>query len=93
MVIGILTIELDLPGINSLKEKRRVLKSLIGRLKSRFNISAAEIGDNDKYRKAVLGVSVVSNQKAHADSVLNHVLDFVEAHGFVEIVHMELELL
>jgi len=92
MVIGILTIELDIPGNNSLKEKRRVIKSLIGRVKSRFNVSIAEVGENDKYRRAELGMSVVSNEKAHANTMLDHVADFIRGDGRVVVVHLEMEL-
>lgn len=93
MVVGILTIELYLHGNNTLKEKRRVLKSIIGRLKSRFNISVAEVGENDKYRKAIIGLAVVSNDKAHADRMLNHAADFIRGDSRVEIAHLEMELL
>jgi hypothetical protein len=93
MVVGILTVELNLPGNNSLKEKRRVLKSLTGRVKSRFNVSIAEVGENEKYRRAVLGVAVVSNQKAHANTVLNHVADFIEGDRRLDVAHLEIELL
>lgn len=93
MVVGILKVELYIPGNNSLKEKRRLLKSLMGRVKSRFNVSVAEVEENDKYRKAVLGVAVVSNQRAHANTVLNHVADFIQGSGHVEVTHLEMELL
>ncbi len=93
MVVGILTVEFYIPGNNSLKEKRRLLKSLIQRVKNKFNVSVAEVAENDKYRKAVLGVAVVSNQRSHADAVLNHVADFMESNGHMEITHLETELL
>jgi len=93
MIVGILTVELYIPGNNSLKEKRRLLKSLIERMKNRYNVSVAEVGENDKYRKAVLGVAVVSNLKSHASSILNKVVDFMEANGHMEISHIEIELL
>lgn len=70
-----------------------MLKSLIERMKNRFNVSVAEVGENDKYRKALLGIAVVSNEKSHANAVLNHVVDFVQSNGHMEIAHLEMELL
>ena len=71
MTIGVLTIWLEIAGSNSLKDKRQSLKSLLDLLRNKFNVSAAEVGDNDTWRRAVVGVACVSNDQAHAGAVLN----------------------
>ncbi len=72
---------LDLPGVNSLKEKRRIIKSLMARLQNKFNISIAEVGENDRHRTAVLGAAVVSNDAAFGDSVIAQVVNTVQSSG------------
>jgi len=93
MVIGICKMTLVIYGAISLKDKRRVVKSLIERLKSRFNISIAEVGDNDIQNKAMLGVSCVSNDAAHADSMLSAVIDFVENDPRVNLIDYTTEII
>lgn len=75
MIIAIAKIELSLSGVNSLKEKRRILKSLLTRLKNKFNISIAEIDDNDVLRKATIGAAIVSNKSSFGDQVIAKVID------------------
>jgi uncharacterized protein YlxP (DUF503 family) len=70
---------LDLPGVNSLKEKRRIIKSLMARLQNKFNISIAEVEDNDRHRTAVLGAAVVTNDTAFGDSVMAQVINHVQS--------------
>lgn len=93
MVVGILTLELLLAGADSLKDKRKVLKSLLERLKHRFNISAAEVGRQDNWRYSTVGISAVSGEMAHMQKILDSVVRFVESHNGVEVVGMERELL
>lgn len=92
MVVGILTIELFLGEATSLKGKRRVLKSLLDRMKSRFNISVAEVGRQDTWQYSTVGVSVVSNEQAHAHQMLSAVVRFIETNGNVEIIDFETEI-
>ncbi|HYT03794.1 MAG TPA: DUF503 domain-containing protein [Gemmatimonadales bacterium] len=70
MVVAVMTWELHLAASHSLKDKRRVLKSLKDRLHNRFNVSAAETAHHDLWQRAELTVCVVSNDRGHADSVL-----------------------
>ncbi len=62
MIVGVLTAHLSMQGITSLKGKRSIVKSVIGRLKSRFNISIAEVDHQDSKTSAVIGISIVSNE-------------------------------
>jgi uncharacterized protein YlxP (DUF503 family) len=86
MVIGVCRMVLGINGAFSLKEKRSVIKSIIGRLKSRYNVSVAEVGLNDKWKNAVIGVACVSNEAAHANSMLASIVNFVENDGRAVLV-------
>lgn len=77
MVVGTLRLEVLIPNARSLKDKRRVVRSLIDRLRHRFRVAAAEVGDNEVHNHAVLGFAAVSNEVRHAQSVLTQVVEFV----------------
>ena len=79
MIVGTLLLELRLPGNQSLKGKRQVVKSLIARLHNRYNVAAAEVENNDRWQVATLGIACVSNNAAHAREILESVVNFVEA--------------
>lgn len=70
MVVGVRSWELALAGCQSLKDKRRVLKSLKDRLHNRFNVSAAEVDHQDSWQRAALACSVVTTERRHAEEVL-----------------------
>jgi len=83
--------QLELPGVVSLKEKRRVLKSLVARLKNNFNISVAEVGDNDVLRRATLGAAVVANSSSYADQVIAKVINKIEAEADLVVTDYKTE--
>ncbi|MGI6144120.1 MAG: DUF503 domain-containing protein [bacterium] len=85
MVIGTATVELYVPGTNSLKDKRRVLKSLLDRTRARFNVSIAEVGEQDRWRQATLGLAWVSNDSGHAHRSLQAVINFLERQPDVQV--------
>ena len=78
MIVGACRISLHLPENQSLKGKRQVLKSLIERVKNRFNVSIAEIDGNDLWQVAALGVACVSNDGKHVNETLSRVVHFIE---------------
>ncbi len=78
MVIGSCTLELDLPGIQSLKEKRSCIKSLLARVHREFNVSAAEVGLHDAWQSATVGMAVVSTNAGHAEQMLETILGWIE---------------
>ncbi|HVK05712.1 MAG TPA: DUF503 domain-containing protein [Armatimonadaceae bacterium] len=78
MHIGVLTLHLSVEGADSLKDKRQVIRSLVQRVRNKFNVSAAEVDDLNVWRRATLGVAVVSNDAAFANQVLSKVVDHVE---------------
>jgi hypothetical protein len=77
MVVGVCRITLSLPGNDSLKGKRKIVRRILDRARSRFNIAAAEVEDNDVHRRAVLGFAVVSNDTSHANAMIDEVTAFV----------------
>ena len=94
MNVGVLKITLRLPENQSLKGKRRVVNSLSSRLRDRYAVAVAEVGDNDAWQIATLGVSCVSNNVRHADEVLERVLGYVESsREGVEVVESDREIL
>ncbi|HBG26223.1 MAG: hypothetical protein A2Y10_08880 [Planctomycetes bacterium GWF2_41_51] len=81
MFTGSARICIHLQGVATLKEKRMIVKSVIGRLKSRFNVSAAEIDRLDNKQMAVLGIAVVSNDRTFTISQLDTILSFIYNDG------------
>lgn len=77
MLVGLLTVQIHLHAVFSLKEKRRIVKSLIERLRSRFNASVAEIAAQDSKQLAVIGISVVTNDGSHLDEQLDKIVSFI----------------
>jgi uncharacterized protein YlxP (DUF503 family) len=90
-VVGTLRIALSIPEANSLKDKRSVLKSMLEGMRSKFNVSAAEIEENDTWRRAVVGIACVSNSQTFSDQVLNKVVDWIESNPRVYITDVQLE--
>ena len=94
MHVGICKLSFHLPGVASLKEKRQIARSLSDRIRNRFNVAVAEVEDVDRRQRLTLGISCVSNERAHADSVLSGVLDFVEQSRFdIELVGIQSEII
>jgi len=75
LFVGVLQVELSIPGAYSLKEKRHVLKGLLERLRRDFGVAAAEVDRQDTWNSAMIGVAFVSNDARHAESHLQHVLN------------------
>jgi uncharacterized protein YlxP (DUF503 family) len=78
MVIAYAVFDLHLPGCRGLKEKRMIVKSLKTRIRNQFEVSAAEIADQDLLQRASLGVAAVGGEQPPLDALLQHVLRFVE---------------
>lgn len=93
MIIGSCELKLQIFEANSLKEKRHTIKSLIGRLKVRFNISIAEVGLNDSWKTTMIGFACVTNDSQHAQEIISKVIQFIDGDSRVEIVDYNIELL
>lgn len=93
MVIGVCTCEIFIYECNSLKEKRAVIKSIINKSKNRFNISIAEVGENDKWQKSIIGFSTISNDIKIVDETIEKVIRFFESYTEIEIIKINREIL
>ena len=94
MNVGVCRVSLRLPENQSLKGKRRVLKSITTRVRSKFNVSVAEVDDQNLWQVATLGICCVSNNKRYTNEVLSKVVDFIVGGRFeVEILDYEIEIL
>ena len=93
MNVAICRVTLRLPENQSLKGKRRVIGSLSSRIRNKFNVAIAEVGDNDSWQMASLGITCVTNEARHADEMISSVLDFIaRSRDDVEIVGQESEV-
>lgn len=81
MIVGVMTAKLHLQGIISLKEKRGIVKSVIGRLKSRFNVSAAEVDHQDNKTSAVIAIAMVSNDGRFINQQFDIIINFMQKDG------------
>ena len=94
MNVGVCKITLRLPENQSLKGKRQVVKSITARVRNKFNVSVAEVDDQDVWQLATLGVCCVSDDKRHTNEVLSKVVDFIVGSRFeIEILDYEIEIL
>jgi len=93
MVIGVLKIQLYMDGTRSLKEKRHILKRIIQRTKSRYtNVSISEVDSQNLWQSAIIGISIVSNEKPYVNSILDRVSGFIESTGLVHMGNREMEI-
>jgi uncharacterized protein YlxP (DUF503 family) len=81
MFVGVMNVQMHLHGITSLKDKRSIVKGMIGRLQSRFNVSVSEVGHQDSRMLAVLGMAVVSNDSQFVNQQLDAILNFMRNDG------------
>ena len=79
MNVGVCKITLRLPENQSLKGKRRVISSLSSRLRGKFNVSVAEVDNNEAWQLATLGITCVSNSARHTDEVLQSAVAYIES--------------
>ncbi|OHB54946.1 MAG: hypothetical protein A2Y07_07605 [Planctomycetes bacterium GWF2_50_10] len=76
MFVGVATIQIHMTAISSLKEKRSIVKSLVERLKNRFNCSAAEVAHQDVKNSSIIGLAVVANDSTFVNQSLDTIINF-----------------
>lgn len=91
MIVGILKVILAIPGSNSLKDKRQVVRSILDTARNRFHVSAAEVDHLDVHRRAGLGFACVSNDRGIVNGTLDRILDLIESNPLCEVVESELD--
>ena len=89
MVVGVLRAEVHVPGAQSLKDKRSVLKSLRDQLRGRFNISVAELNASEKWQRATIGVTTVGEDRAYVEGLLREVTAWVRDTRLVDLIRVE----
>jgi len=92
MVVGTLRVEFYLHDNHSLKGKRKIVRSMVDKVKHKFNVAIAEIGSNDKWQRIELGISTVGNDRRHIDSSLNNILLYLESLYLAEMVDSKTEI-
>jgi uncharacterized protein YlxP (DUF503 family) len=93
MTVGVLQIELAVTDAMSLKDKRRVVKSLKDRIAHGHNVSIAEVAALDEHRRAILGIAMVSNDSRYVEGALSKLVDFVKAVPQVNLIDYQIDLL
>jgi len=86
MVIGLFSVKLRLSTSHSLKDKRQVLRSMIRRLRNRFNVAVSEIDDQDKWQSATLGIVSIAGRRQVLESCFSGLDGFIENNYPVEII-------
>jgi uncharacterized protein YlxP (DUF503 family) len=86
-------VELWIPGAHTLKERRAVLKSLVERIRHRFNCAVAQLDTDDRADRAVLGIACISNDEGHARQQRDHILRYLEEDGRAEIIAAHADML
>jgi uncharacterized protein YlxP (DUF503 family) len=91
MVTGLLIVDLYIPQSQSLKNKRKIVKGILDRLRSRFNVSYAEVSNRDQWQRATLGIACVNTDQAHANATLSHAIDLLDQVDGAEIIESRME--
>ena len=91
MVIGLLTVQIHIPESHSLKSKRFVLRSLMDRLRKRFNVAVAEVEYRDLWQRSVLGIATVNTDRRHADSTLALALNLMDDEADLRVTGVQTE--
>jgi len=89
--VAILYLEFFIPAAESLKQKRAVMKGIKERVKNKFNVSVAEIGERDKWQRCTLGVAAINADKSYIDGQLQLIVSFVDAFHDAELTKYEIE--
>lgn len=91
--IALLMLDFHIPESGSLKSKRRVISSIKEKIKSKFNVSVAELGELDKWQRTIFGVVMIGNDKPFIESSISSVLNFAEGFREAELIDSRIEYL
>jgi uncharacterized protein YlxP (DUF503 family) len=93
MTVGVLQLELSVTDAMSLKDKRRVIKSLKDRIANEHNVSIAEVGAQDEHRRCILGMAMVGTDRQYVEGGLSKLVDFVRMTPQVSLMDYQIEML
>jgi uncharacterized protein len=92
MFVGTCWIDIQIPGIRSLKEKRSIVKSVKERIRANYNVSVAEVGSLDSWQRTEIGLACVGNEKSRIDHVLSMILDKIKSDPRINVIDIETEI-
>ncbi len=93
MIVGVLSVDVSLFEAQTLKEKRSTIKSLIERVRNRFNVSIAEVEFNDQPKRSRIGITIVANESRYVHAVLDKIIDVIRRTARLSLIDYERELL
>lgn len=93
MFVCVSRVTLDIPAAGSLKAKRQVLRRVTDRVKAKFNVAVAEVEDNDVLNRATIAMSVVGNERAHVNEMMDKIFQYIDDMYVAPVSHRELEIL
>ncbi len=93
MLVGIVKVKIYISFAQSLKEKRAIVKSICSKVRNKFNVSIAEVEDQDIHKNIVIGISLVSNNKRIIDSQIDKILNYIETLVPGDIINVEREII
>ncbi|NLJ73401.1 MAG: DUF503 domain-containing protein [Firmicutes bacterium] len=91
MIVGTLVADVFIPGATSLKDKRRVVKSIVKRIQNRFNVSIVELENENLWQKAIIGIAIIGEEKEKIERQLQFVVNFMDADPRWEVIRVEME--
>lgn len=93
MVVGMCKLKLYAPWVHSLKEKRMIVRSLLGKVRSKFSISIVEVEEMDRHQTVILGMSVVTNEVKIADTLLDQIISYIQECTEAELLDIDREII
>jgi len=93
MIVAVAVVEIRVHGSRSLKAKRGVVRSITQRVRNRFNVSVAEVGGQQTWQRAELGLSAVGEQRTHTRGLIERAIEFIEELHLAEVVAVDVEIL
>ncbi|ACK42488.1 MULTISPECIES: DUF503 domain-containing protein [Dictyoglomus] len=93
MLIGVCRVIISIPDSFSLKEKRKVKRSIVDRVRAKFNVSIAEVDSQEIWNELVLGISMVSTESKHIYEVMSEIIKLIEEQKEAELIDYEIDIL
>lgn len=93
MIVAICKLKLYAPWVHSLKEKRMIVKSILGKVRNKFSVSIAEVDTMDIHQTIIVGFSIVSNETKIANTLLDQIIAYIEEHTEADLLDIEREII
>ena len=93
MVVGVSSVEIFLPENHSLKDKRQAVKKIVEKTRVKFNISIADISQNNLWQRALIGFSIVGIKQDHVNSAIENICEYIESLYIGKIISTKTEII